>query len=97
MWIDAGASGTDSGEEGGGAAGPCHPLPALCPDFEKVSSLVLHCPEIRPSEMLSCPPFPPASASFEQLLRTAILRGRVENKRVWVPGNLRVVCPGRSE
>lgn len=31
---------------------PPHPTPALCPDLQKVSSLVLHCTEIRPCGML---------------------------------------------
>lgn len=63
--------------------GPGHPIPALCPDLQKVSCLVLRCPKIRPSDMLSSVPLPfPASASFEQLQRAAISRRRVGNKRV---------------
>lgn len=74
--------------------GPAHPIPALCPDLQRVSSLVLHCAEIRPSKMLSaCSPFPPESPFFEQLQRAAISR----NKRVWVSGNLGAACPGRCE
>ena len=52
--------------------GPAHPIPALCPDLQKVSCLVLHCPEIRPSDMLSsCSPLScqcllPLSSSREQ-------------------------------
>lgn len=78
--------------------GPAYPIPALCPDLQKVTCLVFHCPEIRPSDMLSsCPPFPPMSSCFEQLQRAAISRERVGNKRVWVSGNLGADCPGTSE
>ena len=43
--------------------GPAHPIPALCPDLQEVSCLVLHCTEIRPTDLLSsCPPFLPVSS-----------------------------------
>lgn len=53
--------------------GPAHPISALCPDLQKVSCLVLHRPEMRPSDLLSsCPPFLPVSSSFEQLQKAVI-------------------------
>ena len=53
--------------------GPAHPIPALCPDLQKVSCLVLHRPEMRPSDLLSsCSPFLLVSSSFEQLQKAVI-------------------------